>query len=130
MPEVYQGGPDLTRMQGMRVVGLTVLLGLGIVWSGLAGQGYTTSIYEGEIRSIKVDKCGLQPGLCEGSIILAQRGGQETPLNIRVGTWMKRGDRLLTIDELQVGERVKVQTFRLPGEANPRAAIVEFTQGN
>jgi hypothetical protein len=130
MPEVYQGGPDLTRMQGMRVVGLTVLLGLGIVWSGLAGQGYTTSIYEGEIRSIKVDKCGLQPGLCEGSIILAQRGGQETPLNIRVGTWMKRGDRLLTIDELQVGERVKVQTFRLPGEANPRAAIVEFTQGD
>jgi hypothetical protein len=130
MPEVYQGGPDLTRMQGMRVVGLTVLLGLGIVWSGLAGQGYTTSIYEGEIRSIKVDKCGLQPGLCEGSIILAQRGGQETPLNIRVGTWMKRGDRLLTIDELQVGERVKVQTFRLPGEANPRAAIVEFSQGD
>ena len=130
MQEVCQGGRELTRMRGTWVVGLTVLLALGIVRSGLAGQGYTTSIYEGEIKSIKVDKCGLQPGLCEGSIILAQKGGQETPLNIRVGTWMKRGDRLLTIDELQVGERVKVQTFRLPGDANPRAAIVEFTHAD
>ena len=125
-PEAGQGGCELTRMRGIRVAGLTVLLGLGLVWSGLAGQGSTTSIYEGEIESIKIDKCGLQPGLCEGSIILAHQGEPETPLNIRVGTWIKRGDRLLTIDELQVGERVKVLTFRLPGDANPRVAIVEF----
>jgi hypothetical protein len=103
------------------------VLVLGMVSLGLAGQGYTTAIHEGEIKSIKIDKCGMQPGLCEGSIILAQQGGQETPLDIRIGTWIKRGDRFLTIDELQVGEHVKAQTFRLPGQANPRAAIVEFT---
>jgi hypothetical protein len=103
------------------------VLVLGAVWAGLAGQGYTTSVYEGEIRSIKIDKCGLQPGLCEGSIILADKDGQQTPLEIRVGTWIKRGDRFLTIEELTVGAHVKAQTFRLPGAAHPRAAILEFS---
>jgi hypothetical protein len=103
------------------------VLVLGIVWSGWAGQGFTTSIYEGKIKAIKVDRCGLQPGMCEGSIILAPNSGPEVPMNVRIGTWIKRGERFLTIEELQVGEHVKAQTFRLPGETNPRAAILEFT---
>jgi hypothetical protein len=105
----------------------TLILGLSIVWLGLAGQGYTTSVYEGLIKSVKIDKCGLQPGLCEGSIILARQGGEDTPVDIRVGTWIKRGGNFLTIEDLKIGEQVKAQTFRLPGEANPRAAILEFT---
>jgi hypothetical protein len=117
----------LGRERGWSAVGLTMLWGLGMVWAALAGQGYTTSIYEGEIKSIKIDNCGLRPGLCEGSVVLAQKDGREMPLDIRVGTWIKRGDRFLTIEELRVGDQVKAQTFRLPGEANPRAAIVEFT---
>jgi hypothetical protein len=97
------------------------------VVAGWAREGYTTAIYEGQIKSVKIDKCGLQPGLCEGSIVLAQKGGGEATLEVRVGTWMKRGDALLTIDELQVGDRVKAQTFRLSAQAPPRVAILEFT---
>lgn len=111
----------------MGVVGLTVALVLGLSWAGLAGEGVTTSIYEGQIKAVRIDKCGLQPGLCEGSIVLAQKGGGDTALDIRVGTWIKRGDRFLTIEDLKVGESVKAQAFRLPGESNPRAAILEFT---
>jgi hypothetical protein len=33
----------------------------------------------------------------------------------------------LTIEDLKTGDLVKAQTFRLPDEANPRAAILEFT---
>jgi hypothetical protein len=47
-------------------------------------------------------------------------------LDIRIGTWIKRGDRVLTIEELKVGDRVKAQTFKIAAQAPPRAAILEF----
>jgi hypothetical protein len=106
---------------------LTLVLGLSVVWLGLAGQGSTTSVYEGQIKSVRIDKCGLQPGLCEGSILLTRQGGEETRVDVRIGTWIKRADTFLTIEDLKMGDRVKAQTFSLPGEANPRAAILEFT---
>jgi hypothetical protein len=117
----------LTQHRGILVSWLVLALGLSVVCLGLAGEGFTTSVYEGRITSIKIDKCGLQPGLCEGSIILARQGGEETPVDIRIGTWIKRGGNFLTIEELQIGDQVKAQTFRLPGAGNPRAAILEFT---
>jgi hypothetical protein len=101
---------------------------LTVVWVGLAGEGFTTSVYEGRIKSIHIDRCGLQPGLCEGSILLARQEGEETRIDVRVGTWIKRHDSFLTIAELQIGDQVKAQTFRLPGATNPRAAILEFVR--
>jgi hypothetical protein len=101
---------------------------LSIVWQSPAGQGYTTSVYEGQIKSVRIDKCGLQPGLCEGAIILELKGGEDTPVDIRIGTWIKRGENFLTIEDLKIGDQVKAQTFRLPGETNPRVAILEFTR--
>ncbi len=101
---------------------------LSLVCQSLAGQGYTTAVYEGRIKAVRVERCGLQPGLCEGSMILASKGGEETPVDIRVGTWIRRGEYFLTIEDLKIGDQVKTQTFRLPGEPNPRAAIVEFSR--
>jgi len=112
-----------------RVIAFLLMAGMlvSMVAQGWAREGYTTAIYEGQIKSIKIDKCGLQPGLCEGSITLAQKEGDDATLGIRRGTWIKRDDHFMTIDELKVGDRVKAQTFRIPGEAAPRAAILEFT---
>jgi len=117
----------LARFRGLLTIGLTLALSLGIVWLGLAGQGYTTMVYEGRIRSVKIDKCGHQPGLCEGSILLGGQEDEGARVDVRIGTWIKRGDNFLTIEDLKPGDLVKVQTFRLPGEATPRAAILEFT---
>jgi hypothetical protein len=72
--------------------------------------------YEGQIKSIKVEKCGLQPGSCEGSIIMARAGGAgEVTLAVKPGTWLKRGDQFVTIDELGVGNYVKVEAVQIPG---------------
>jgi hypothetical protein len=106
---------------------LTLVLSLGNVSPGLAGQGYTTAVYEGKITSVKIDKCGLQPGLCEGSILLTPQSGEAARVDVRIGTWIKRGDTFLTIEDLKAGDQVKAQTFRLPGESSPRAAILEFS---
>jgi hypothetical protein len=86
--------------------------------------------YEGQIKSIKVDKCGLQPGSCEGSVILAQVGGKgEVTLAIRPGTWLKRGAQLVTIDELGIGNHVKVEAVQLPGLELPQITIMD-TRGD
>jgi hypothetical protein len=118
----------LTHRTGFWIAWLALVLGLSVGGLGQAGQGYTTTIYEGQIKAVKIDKCGLQPGLCEGSIILARQGGEDTQVEVRVGTWIKRGSNFLTIEDLRTGDQIKTQTFRLPGEANPRAAIVEFAR--
>jgi len=84
----------------------------------MAGAASTAKVmpYEGQIKAIKVDKCGLQPGSCEGSIILARAGGAgEVTLAIKPGTWLKRGDQFVTIDELGVGNYVKVEAIQIPG---------------
>ena len=41
---------------------LAAASGLSIVAPGLAGEGCTTSVYEGQIKSARIDHCGLQLG--------------------------------------------------------------------
>jgi hypothetical protein len=118
----------LTRRIGLLLTWLAVASGLGVPVPAQAGQGFTTTVYEGQISAVKIVKCGLQPGLCEGSIILARLGSEEAQVDIRVGTWIKRGANFLTIEDLRIGDQVRTQTFRLPGDAHPRAAILEFVQ--
>jgi hypothetical protein len=109
-------------MKRLRIAGMGLLctaLSWGLVSLALAGAPSTAPVqpYEGQIRSIKIDKCGLQPGTCEGSVILAKAGGGgEVTLAIQPGTWLKRGDQFVTIDELGVGNYVKVEAIQIPGQ--------------
>jgi hypothetical protein len=85
-----------------------------------------TQQYAGQIKAIKVEKCGLQPGSCEGSVILARAaGGGEVTLAIKPGTWLKRGDQLVTIDELGVGNYVKVEAVQLPGQQLQQITVLD-----
>jgi hypothetical protein len=59
----------------------------------------------------------VQPGTCEGSVILKLSGGREVTLAILPGTWIKRGDRLVLIDEL-VGNYIMAQAAPLPEGAS------------
>ncbi len=104
------------RMAGICL--LCTVLSWAIVSLALAGAASKAPVqpYEGQIKSIKIDKCGLQPGTCEGAVILARAGGtEEVTLAIKPGTWLKRGDQLVTIDELGVGNYVKVEAVQIPG---------------
>src|SRR5918996_3276599 len=100
----------MKRLKAMMVLLLCMALLVGPASLATAGAASSAKVmpYEGQIKSIKVDKCGLQPGSCEGSIVLARAGGGgEVTLAIKPGTWMKRGDGFVTIDELGVGNYVK-----------------------
>jgi len=118
----------MKRIRTALVLLLCATLSLALAVSLMAGGSYAAKAlaYEGQIKSIKIDKCGLQPGSCEGSVILAKAGGgDEVTLAIKPGTWLKRGDQFVTIDELGVGNYVKVEAVRLPGEQVDRITILE-----
>jgi hypothetical protein len=106
-----------------RIRTVLILLLSGVISLALAGSimaGASSSVkmqpYEGQIKAIKVEKCGLQPGSCEGSVILVGQPVLGKPLAIKPGTWLKRGDQLVTIDELGIGNYVKVEAVQLPGQ--------------
>ena len=109
-------------MNRLRRAGMWLLctaLAWGFVSLALAGAPSTAPVqpFAGQIRSVKIDKCGLQPGSCEGSVILDRAGGAgDVVLAIRPGTWLKRGDQFVTIDELGVGNFVKVEAIQIPGQ--------------
>jgi hypothetical protein len=123
-------------MKRVRMADLCLLctaLSWALVALVLAGAASKAAVqpYEGQIKSIKIDKCGLQPGTCEGSVILARAGGAgEVTLAIKPGTWLKRGTNLVTIDELGVGNHVKVEAVQLPGEPLQRITILSSDQGD
>ena len=117
----------MKRIKVILVLLLCTTLSLTLVFSVMAGGGASQKAqpYEGQIRSIKIDKCGLQPGTCEGSVILAQAGGgQEVTLAIKPGTWLKRGDQFVTIDELGVGNYVKAEAVQIPGQQLQQITIL------
>src|SRR5918999_6258390 len=117
-------------MKQLRMGGI-LLLCAGLSWVlvslAMAGEASKATVqpYEGQIKSVKVDKCGLQPGSCEGSVILAQAGGKgEVTLAIKPGTWLKRGNQLVTIDELGIGNYVKVEALQIPGQQLQQITIL------
>jgi len=105
------------------------LLTIGIMALGDAGQPRKALLkqYWGHVKSLKIDRCGYRPGQCEGSIVLAERQGIDVVLSIRPGTWIKRGDRLVLLDELEVGHGIHVQAVELTGDGSLRATTVDVS---
>jgi len=95
--------------------GLAALLTVGVGTWGVANaapQDQAQS-YTGQVREIKIDQCGLEPGTCAGSLVLAQARGQEVDLAIPAGTTLQRGNQRVHLEELGVGNYVMVQAAPL-----------------
>jgi hypothetical protein len=108
-------------MKGIKTPAILVLclaLIIAVVWPAIAENQRSALLkqYWGTITSIRIDRCGTRPGLCEGAIILAQREGAEVTLAIRPGTWIKRGERLVLLEELRFGHDVHVQAIEIAAE--------------
>ena len=102
-------------MRGLTVIGLGAMLtGCMGAWgvASSAAQGPVQS-YTGQVRAIKIDQCGLEPGTCEGSLVLAQARGQAVDLAIPAGTAIQRGGQRVHLEELGVGNYVMVQAAPL-----------------
>lgn len=99
----------------------SVLLGLGL--AALLATGWDTwrvasaasqaQSYTGQVREVNIDQCGMEPGTCEGTLVLAQARGQEVDLAIPVGTTIQRGNMRVHLEELGIGNYVMVQAVPL-----------------
>jgi hypothetical protein len=101
-------------MRGLTLVGLGAMLtGVG-AWgvASAASQGPGQS-YTGQVRSIKINQCGLEPGTCEGSLVIEQARGRVVALAIPVETAIERGGQRVHLEELGVGNYVMVQAAPL-----------------
>jgi hypothetical protein len=102
-------------MRGLTVIGLAAMLTVGVGAWGVASAAPQSPVqsFTGQVREIKIDQCGLEPGTCEGSLVLAQARGQEVDLAIPAGTAIQRGDQRVHLEELGVGNYVMVQAAPL-----------------
>jgi hypothetical protein len=101
--------------QGLTVLGLGTMLVVGSgAWgvASAASQGQVQS-FTGQVREIKIDQCGLEPGTCAGALVLAQARGQQIDLAIPAGTSIQRGDQRVHLEELGIGNYVMVQAAPL-----------------
>ena len=118
-------------MRRTRVQGGLLILGLGAMLVGsVASQGMAATSaqapvrpYTGQIREIKIDHCDLQPGTCEGSLVLAQLGGQEVTLAIPSRITIQRGEQRVYLEDLGVGNYVTVQAALLSTEPPQRLSL-------
>lgn len=104
---------------------------LGIASQGEAEEQRSGAVQrlEGRIRSTQIE-CSQPLSACEGSIILADTRGGEVTLAVRAGTWIRHGERFVSPRELAAGIPIRAQTFRMVGDALPRAALIELIKGD
>src|SRR5262245_54384673 len=119
-------------MPSCKVVALLmawIALTSGLASFGTAGEPKIALLKQfwGRIISVRIDKCGKQPGLCEGVISLAQPDGGQLALAIRPGSWIKRGDHLVLLEELKVGNDIHVQAIEIVEEGGMRATIIDVS---
>jgi hypothetical protein len=102
---------------GLTVLGLGALVTVSLSVWGVAGPAQApVRPYTGQVREIKIHQCGLEPGACEGSMVLVQAGGRQVALAIPSWTAIQRGDQRVHLEELCLGNYVTVQAAPLPSE--------------
>ena len=114
---------------GLTVLGLSAMLVLGAGSWGMATAApqAPAQTYTGQVESIKVDHCDLQPGTCAGSLVLAQANDRQVDLAIPAGTVIQRGGQRVHLDELGVGNYVTVQAT--PVHSAPQGNGRDLTWG-
>jgi hypothetical protein len=115
--------------QGLTALGLGTMLVLGVGAWGVASAASQAQVqsYVGQVREIKIDHCGLEPGTCAGSLVLAQARGHQVDLAIPVGTTIQRGNQRVLLEELGVGNYVMVQAT--PLSPSPQGNGRDWTWG-
>jgi hypothetical protein len=107
---------------------LAAALSMGIVTAVNAGEPFSGPVQQmdGRIKAINF-ACHEAQGVCEGSMVVAERRRGDVPLVIRPGMQIRRGEQLLTLRELELGAPIKAFAFQMSGEQLPRVVLIEVT---
>jgi hypothetical protein len=106
---------SMTRVVMTLGLGTLLTIGIGAWRIADAAPQASPRPYTGQVQSIRIDHCDLEPGTCEGSLVLAQAGGQEVALAIPARTAIARGMQRVHLEDLGIGNYVTVQAVPLAG---------------
>jgi hypothetical protein len=117
----------MKRRHAITAVLLCTMLTAGWASWGVTGESPEAAVmsFEGHVKAITIDLCGLQRGRCEGAMLLAKEEGGEVSLGITSGMQIRRGQQPVTIDEVRVGDGVRGQAMHLPQEPVPHIMMLE-----
>lgn len=100
---------------GVVLLALVGLLGLS------ATPGFAGEAFHGMVIDVKVDKCGMKPGACKGSVAIGFCEAGVLRVLVEPGsTTIKRGDQELELEELKYGDKAVAELVGpLPPEETP-----------
>jgi hypothetical protein len=121
----------MRRIDAIAIALLCTTLSGGAVSTDGSPAGYEAAAmrFEGRVTLVRVLLCGLEPGSCEGFMMLATATGGEVALAITPGTRSEHHTQLLMIEGLKVGDYVEAQAVQVAGELLPRIVKLEITAG-
>jgi hypothetical protein len=107
---------------------LVAALSMGIAAAVTAGAPFSGPVQqiEGQIKALNF-ACHATPGICKGSMVVAEPRRGDVPLDIHPGVQIRRWERPLTLRELELGDPIKAFTFHMSGEQHPRVVLIEVT---
>jgi hypothetical protein len=117
----------MKRSQAVTAVLLCTLFTVGWASLGVTGEPHEAAVmpFDGYVKAIKITLCGVEPGQCKGAMVLAKKEGGEVSIGITPGMRIIRGEHLLTIEELEAGDYVRVRAIQVAGEILLRILTVE-----
>jgi hypothetical protein len=122
------GGEAMKRAAVVVILWLVTAFSMGIVTAVNAGEPFSGPVQqmEGQVKAINF-ACHAMQGVCEGSMVVAERRRGDVPLVIRPGTQIRRGEQPVTLHELELGAPIKAFAFQMSGEQLPRVVLIEVT---
>jgi hypothetical protein len=100
-------------MRSMTILGVFSLLTMLSAGSLVRGEAVehqaAVMLCAGHVKAITIHTCGLHPGGCQGTLVLVTDEGDEISVAIMPPMRVERGEQVVTMDAIAVGDYVRVQ---------------------
>lgn len=94
----------------------------------VAGAAWGQERVTGTVVALVNEKCGMKPGLCEGSVAVGEPGHART-FRVKAGvTTISKGGKLILLEEVRLADRLSIEIAERTG--NDVAKAIEVTSSD
>jgi len=120
------------RMQ--RNVSAVKVIGVAITLLGVLALSETIGLaqqkVEGMVVALKIEKCGMQPGSCEGTIDIGEPGKARTLAVAPGTTTINKEGHVVVLQEVKLGDRAVAEVVRKDGQDIAKVIDVHKGRGH
>ena len=89
--------------------------------------GFAQEKVEGIVVALQIDRCGMKPGSCEGTIGIGEPGKARAIAVAGANTTIKKGGKAVVLQEVKLGDRAVAEVSRVDGREV--AKVIEIRTG-